>query len=117
LHRGTDDLPRQFFRSAARSVRQAWQLAAAGDLALPEIEGERSLTTRLFNRYADRVLTAAEFDPDVLNQFVRVTSLVDPATRLLRPSMVWRAALAKHRRRLYEHRTDDPTGMVEISVI
>jgi 2-polyprenyl-6-methoxyphenol hydroxylase-like FAD-dependent oxidoreductase len=114
---GTDDLSRQFFRAAARSVRQASQLAAAGDLALPEIEGERSLTTRLFNRYVDRVLTAAEFDPDVLNQFARVTSLVDPATRLLRPSMVWRAALAKHRRRLYEHRTDDPTGMVEISVI
>ena len=65
----------------------------------------------------DRVLTAAEFDPAALNQFARVTSLVDPATRLLRPSMVWRAASAKHRRRLYEHQTDDPTGMVEISVI
>jgi 2-polyprenyl-6-methoxyphenol hydroxylase-like FAD-dependent oxidoreductase len=117
LARGADDLPRRFFRAAARSIRQAWQLAAVGDLALPEIEGERSLTTRLFNRYVDRVLTAAEFDPAALNQFARVTSLVDPATRLLRPSMLWRAAWAKHRRRQYEHQTDDPTGMVKISMI
>ena len=114
---GTDDLPRRFFRAAARPIRQAWQLATAGDLALPEIDGRAPLITRLFNGYVDRVLTAAEFDPAVLNQFVRVTSLVDPATRLLRPSMVWRAALAKHRRRRYAHQTDDPTGMVEISVI
>ena len=28
-----------------------------------------------------------------------------------------RAAWAKHRRRQYAHHTDDPTGMVEISVI
>lgn len=114
---GTNNLARRFFRAAARPIRQAWQLAAVADLALPEVEGGRWLTTRLLNSYVDRVLTAAEFDPAALNQFARVTSLVDPATRLLRPSMVRRAALAKHRRRLYEHQTDDPTGMVEISVI
>jgi 2-polyprenyl-6-methoxyphenol hydroxylase-like FAD-dependent oxidoreductase len=114
---GTDDLPRRFFRAAARSIRQAWQLAAVCDLALPEIEGERSLITALFSRYVDRVLTAAEFDPAALNQFARVTALVDPATRLLQPSMMWRAALAKHRHRLYEHQTNDPTGMIESSVI
>jgi hypothetical protein len=31
--------------------------------------------------------------------------------------MMWRAALAKHRHRLYEHQTNDPTGMIESSVI
>ena len=117
LTRGTGDLPRRFFRAAARPIRQAWQLAAAGDLALPEIAGKEPLAMRLFNRYVDRVLTAAEFDSAALDQFVRVTSLVDPATRLLRPSMAWRAAWAKHRLRQYTHHTDDPTGMVEISVI
>jgi 2-polyprenyl-6-methoxyphenol hydroxylase-like FAD-dependent oxidoreductase len=114
---GTDDLPRRFFRAARQPIRQAWQLAAAGDLALPEIEGREPLITRLFNGYVDRVLTAAEFDPVALNQFVRVTSLVDPATRLLGPGMLWRAAWANHRRRQYAHQSDDPTGMVEISVI
>jgi hypothetical protein len=33
-----------------------------------------------------------------LDQFVRVTSLVDPATRLLRPGMIWRALRARRRR-------------------
>jgi 2-polyprenyl-6-methoxyphenol hydroxylase-like FAD-dependent oxidoreductase len=117
LTRGTGDLPRRFFRAAARPIRQAWQLSAAGDLALPEIPDKEPPIMRLFNRYVDRVLTAAEFDSAALDQFFRVTSLVDPATRLLRPSMVWRAAWAKHRRRQYAHHTDDPTGMVEISVI
>jgi 2-polyprenyl-6-methoxyphenol hydroxylase-like FAD-dependent oxidoreductase len=117
LARGTDDLSRRFFRAAARPIRQAWQLATAGDLALPEIAGQQPLITRLFNGYVDRVLTAAEFDPAALNQFARVTSLVDPATRLLSPSMLWRAAWAKHRRRQYARPSDDPTGMVEISVI
>lgn len=117
LARGRRNLPRRFFRATARPIRQAWQLAAASDLALPEIEDREPLVTRLFNRYADRVLTAAEFDPAALDQFARVTALVDPATRLLRPSMVWRAVWAKHRRRQYAHRSDDPTGMVEISVI
>jgi 2-polyprenyl-6-methoxyphenol hydroxylase-like FAD-dependent oxidoreductase len=113
----TSDLPRRFFQAAARPIRQAWRLAAGGDLALPEIEGERSLITRVFNGYVDRVLTAAEFDSAAFDQFVRVTSLVDPATRLIRPTMVWRAVMAKHRSRQYEHRTEDPSGLVESSVI
>src|SRR6476661_260463 len=94
LSRGTSDLSRRYFPAAARPIRQAWQLATGGDLALPEIEGARPFSTRLLNGYVDRVLTAAEFDPAALEQFVRVTSLVDPATRLLRPAMMWRAASA-----------------------
>jgi hypothetical protein len=54
----------------------------------------------MLNRYVDRVLTAAEYDPAAVDQFVRVTALIDPATRLLRPSTIWRAARATQRRRL-----------------
>ncbi|MGZ4564902.1 MAG: FAD-dependent oxidoreductase, partial [Mycobacterium sp.] len=92
LSAGTDDLARRFFRAAAAPIRQAWQLSTNPDLALPEIHGTPTLIARLFNRYVDRVLTAAESDTAALNQFIRVTSLVDPATRLLSPSMIWRAA-------------------------
>jgi hypothetical protein len=92
-------LARRFFRAAAAPIRQAWQLSANGDLSLPEIDGTPTLLVRLFNVYIDRVLTAAEYDNTVVNQFVRVTSLVDPATRLLRPSIIWRAARADHRQR------------------
>jgi len=98
LSLGTDDLSRRFFRAAAKPIRQAWQLAAGGDLALPEVEGAQSVTTRLFNRYVDRIMTAAEYDTAAVDQFSRVTALLDPATRLLRPGMMWRAAAANYRR-------------------
>lgn len=94
---GTKDLARRFFRAAAVPIRQAWQLSATPDLALPEIEGSPPLIARLFNRYLDRVLTAAETDAAVLNQFMRVITLVDPATRLLRPEVIWPAVRARGR--------------------
>jgi 2-polyprenyl-6-methoxyphenol hydroxylase-like FAD-dependent oxidoreductase len=95
LSRGTEDLAWRFFRAAAAPIRQAWQLSTNPDLALPEIHGTPPLLARLFNRYVDRILAAAESDTAVVDQFVRVTSLVDPATRLLRPGMLWRAARVK----------------------
>jgi 2-polyprenyl-6-methoxyphenol hydroxylase-like FAD-dependent oxidoreductase len=100
LSRGMDDLARRFFRAAAAPIRQAWQLSTNPDLNLPELPGTPPLTARLFNSYVDRILAAAESDTAAADQFVRVTSLIDPATRLLRPSMLWRAARAnRHRRR------------------
>jgi 2-polyprenyl-6-methoxyphenol hydroxylase-like FAD-dependent oxidoreductase len=98
LSDGTTELSRRFFRAAAKPIRQAWQLAAGGDLALPEIDAAQSLPTRMFNAYVDRIMTAAEYDPFAVDQFSRVTALLDPATRLLRPAMLWRAAAANYRR-------------------
>jgi hypothetical protein len=68
--------------------------AAGGDLALPEIQGTPPLSTRLLNGYVDRLLTAAEYDTAEFQQFLKVAWLVDAPIRLLRPSMVWRAASA-----------------------
>jgi hypothetical protein len=95
---GTRDLARRFLRAAAAPIRQAWQLSANPDLCLPEIDGTPTLLTRLLNAYVDRVLTAAEYDAAAAEQFFRVTSLVDPATRLLRPAFMWRALRANRRR-------------------
>jgi 2-polyprenyl-6-methoxyphenol hydroxylase-like FAD-dependent oxidoreductase len=96
LSSGAVDLARRFFRASAVPIRQAWELSANPDLSLPEIDGTPPLLTRLLNMYIDRVLTAAEYDPVAVDQFFRVTSLIDPATRLLRPDLMWRAARAKH---------------------
>jgi hypothetical protein len=98
LSRGTADLPRRFFRASAKPIRQAWQQAAGGDLSLPEIDGLPPLSTRLLNPYLDRILTAAEYDISVFEQFIRVAWLVDPPARLLRPAMIARAITAKRRR-------------------
>lgn len=98
LSGGTGDLARRFFRAAAAPIRQAWELSANPDLCLPEIEGTPPFFTRILNGYIDRILTATEYDPVAVDHFVRVTALLDPATRLLRPGMMWRAALANRRR-------------------
>ena len=112
LSRGTRDLARRFFRATAVPIRQAWQLSTNPDLALPEIDGAPPLVARLFNGYVDRVLTAAECDTVVVDQFARVTSLVDPATRLLRPAIMWRIARANHRR--HRHGVDQRDGAADV---
>jgi hypothetical protein len=110
-------LARRFFRAAAAPIRQAWQLSTNPDLALPEIEGTPPLISRVFNRYVDRVLAAAETDAVVVDQFTRVTSLLDPATRLLRPEMIWRVARANHRKRRHGvEPLDAPGGVLADSV-
>lgn len=98
LRRGDKELPARFFRAATKPIGQAWQMAAEGDLSLPEIEGTPSLSTRLLNGYVDRLLTAAEYDAAVFKQFLKVAWLVDSPARLLRPAMVARAASANRRR-------------------
>ncbi|BBY08999.1 FAD-dependent oxidoreductase [Mycobacterium noviomagense] len=110
---GATDLASRFFRATAPAIRQAWQLAAGGDLALPEIEGARPLATRLLNGYVDRVLAAAEFDAAAFNQFNKVIALVDPPTRLLRPAMLWRAASANHHRRQRGEQPSEPAALVD----
>jgi hypothetical protein len=75
-----------------------------GDLSLPEVEGTPPLATRLLNGYIDRVLIAAEYDATVFEQFVKVAWLVDSPTRLLRPSMIRRVAVARRHTR---HRDQD----------
>ncbi len=87
---GVADLPHQFFKRTAKTIKVAWQTAVGSDLALPQVQGPRPLSMRLTNAYLDRVLVAAETDPWVTQQFLRVTGMIDPPTRLLRPAFVSR---------------------------
>jgi 2-polyprenyl-6-methoxyphenol hydroxylase-like FAD-dependent oxidoreductase len=84
LRRGKRDLPRRFFRASARNIGVAWQTAVGSDLALPEVVGPRPLTMRITNAYLERMMTAAETDPVVAGQFIRVIGMIDPPVRLLR---------------------------------
>jgi 2-polyprenyl-6-methoxyphenol hydroxylase-like FAD-dependent oxidoreductase len=91
LAKGDGQLARRFFRAAAKPISVAWQLAVGGDLALPETDGDRPRGIGLTNAYVDRILTAGERDPALVDQFLRVSTLLDPPSRLLRPSIVRRA--------------------------
>jgi 2-polyprenyl-6-methoxyphenol hydroxylase-like FAD-dependent oxidoreductase len=110
---GDRDLARRFFRAAAKPVNMAWQLTVGSDLALPQVQGPRPLPVRIINAYINRVLTTAERDPAVAAQFLRVASLQDPATRLLRPSTVRRVLLDNLRR--HPEPATDATTRVAVS--
>ena len=115
LRRGTADLPRRYFRAAAKSIGVAWQLGAGSDLAFPEVEGRRTPAMRISNRFADWVLTAAESDLDVGGQFFKVTGFLDPPTRLFNPAFLWRAARVNRRgRSTSATRADERTPIPEM---
>jgi 2-polyprenyl-6-methoxyphenol hydroxylase-like FAD-dependent oxidoreductase len=99
LRRGENDLPRRFFRASAKKVRVAWQTAVGSDLSLPEVIGPRSASMRITNAYLKRVMTAAETNPTVASQFLRVIGMIDPPARLLRPTILLRIARANRSRR------------------
>lgn len=99
LRGGVADLPRRYFRAAAKIVNVAWELGAGSDLAFPEVEGKRPISMRLTNRFADWVLTASETDAVVHNQFARVTGLLDSPARMYHPSFIFRVATILRRRR------------------
>jgi hypothetical protein len=56
------------------------------------------LATRLTNRYVDRVQAAAEIDPVVASNFLKVAGFGKPPASLMYPSMMLRVAATNWRR-------------------
>jgi 2-polyprenyl-6-methoxyphenol hydroxylase-like FAD-dependent oxidoreductase len=102
LASGDRDLARRFFRATRRPIDLAWQTASAGDLALPEVTGPRPLALRALTAFSERVLAAAEDDPVLSNQFLRVAVFVDPPTKLVRPRVLCRVLVGNLRRQRVE---------------
>ncbi|WP_232077336.1 FAD-dependent oxidoreductase [Mycolicibacterium aichiense] len=99
LRSGSDDLPRRYFRKAAKSIAVAWQMAAGADLAFPQVEGRRTLATRAANRATDWVLQVCSYDAVVAEKFFRINNFLDPPARLLHPAFIFALVKAKLRRR------------------
>jgi 2-polyprenyl-6-methoxyphenol hydroxylase-like FAD-dependent oxidoreductase len=111
LRRGDAELPRRFYRATAKPIRVAWQTAVGSDLALPEVAGRPSPAMRLTNAYTDRVLAAAEVDPVVAQDFMRVIGMVAAPSRLMHPSFMLRVAQAnRSRRRVGPVAVGEPVG-------
>ena len=98
LKDGDGDLARRFFRAAARIIDPVWQLNALGDLALPEITGHRSPSTKALNRYVARLQRVAKRDPVVAAAFIRTIGLLQPPSSILRPDVLARVVLGGLRR-------------------
>ncbi len=99
LRRGVADLPRRYFRAAAKAIGVAWQTGATSDLAFPQVEGRRTPSMRVTNRLVDSILAACESDNGVTTQFFRVTGLLDAPPRLLHPAFLYRVARVNLQRR------------------
>jgi 2-polyprenyl-6-methoxyphenol hydroxylase-like FAD-dependent oxidoreductase len=90
LERGAEPQPRRFFGDLARVVDVPWDIAVGGDLAVPGVQGRRTLKVRLVNAYIARLHGAAEHDASLAGVFVRVAGLVAPPQSLLRPNVAVR---------------------------
>jgi 2-polyprenyl-6-methoxyphenol hydroxylase-like FAD-dependent oxidoreductase len=110
LRRGSDNLAVQYFRAAAKPIGVAWQLAVGGDLTLPEVEGPRPLSTRLTNRYGDRVQAAAETDTTIAKRFMRVAGFNDSPASLMLPSVALRVAATNWRQARSRRREQIPAA-------
>lgn len=97
LEQGERRLARRFFRAAGKIVKQAWDMAAGGDLALPEVPGDRPFAVRITNAYIERLLRVAEHDPIVAAAFGDVGDLLAPPGEVMRPRILWRVLRANLR--------------------
>ena len=95
LQRGIQPQPRQVFRELTRVVDVPWDIAVGGDLAVPGVQGRRTLKVRLVNAYIARLHAAAAHDASLASAFVRVAGLVAPPQSLLRPSIAVRVLRAR----------------------
>ncbi|OBI86945.1 FAD-dependent oxidoreductase [Mycobacterium asiaticum] len=93
LRHGDDNLPRQFFRRAAKEVGVAWQMAVSSDLALPQIAGKRTASVRIRNAVVDRMVTAAQTDPLVFQRFLHLMNMVGRRGPLTVASTLLRTAI------------------------
>lgn len=93
-------LSRRFFKATAKQIGPVWRANRLTDFRTSQGGGWRWALRRLANWHTDKVAAAAANDPAVAEAILRVTHIVDPPARLLRPSFVMRLVAANRRSRM-----------------
>jgi 2-polyprenyl-6-methoxyphenol hydroxylase-like FAD-dependent oxidoreductase len=89
---GELDIPRRFFRAAAEVIGPTWAMNRARQRR-PSPSARRSPSKRVAAWATTKVLLAAADDIVLTERIFRVTSLVDPPTRLRDPALLGRALI------------------------
>ena len=97
LDKGLDRIGPRFFAASKPTVALAWQLSSGGDLRFSWVEGARSTSARIVNRYVGRLILTATHDPAVAYRFLRVTNMVDKPTHLFSPAVLRRVMRRRNR--------------------
>ena len=71
-------------------------MARGNDLMAPHLTQRNTLAGRLLARWIEQVIRAGTRDPEIARRFIRVASLVDPPTSLLKPGTVQRVVFPRH---------------------
>jgi 2-polyprenyl-6-methoxyphenol hydroxylase-like FAD-dependent oxidoreductase len=90
LASGAEPSAERFFTAVAPTLDAPWSIAVGSDLAMPGVVGTPLPKSRLTPEYLARLQQAAVHDGELAIAFLRVTSLIDPPTALLRPETVAR---------------------------
>lgn len=108
LSSGRGNLSKRFFQAAAKPIADAWKFTAGADLTMPEdvVPGARSLPFRVANAYVGSYQKAAQHDPAMALEFLKVTGLEEPTRRLFAPSNVGRVVFSGLQRKRYRPADD-----------
>ncbi|MFC7484697.1 NAD(P)/FAD-dependent oxidoreductase [Luedemannella flava] len=87
LAAGREDLPRRYFRTAAKIVAIPWSISVTADLRFDSVVGPRTGQVRFLNWYIGRLHRVAARDASVGRAFLRVANLIDPPQKLLSPAI------------------------------
>ncbi len=103
-------LARDFYRRSAGLIAVAWDMAAATDFAYPDTTGPRPRGLAVTQWYQRRVVQATHVSAEVVDAIIRVQHLMEPATILLRPTMVAKVLRAARQARRARPATPRPTA-------
>jgi 2-polyprenyl-6-methoxyphenol hydroxylase-like FAD-dependent oxidoreductase len=78
----------RFQQAIAKDIKTPWLLTTGEDLRYPGAQGQRSLRTRLLNRYMRRVIELTASDPRMAATVLRVRNLLTPLRALFRPRII-----------------------------
>ena len=115
-HASPQRLARSIQRELARITDLAWNIAAGGDLAYPQVAGKRGPVSNLIGRYMSKVFRACSVDAEVVDTLYDVTNLVAPPSRLLRPSLIARVLRARRRAAVQVDVTTPGSGSARAAV-